>query len=53
MTSDYSPMRFKVELLLNGREFTHIFYAIHLQELSEKIDTEFPKATILGIIGGG
>ena len=48
-----TPMRFKVELQMNDRVFTKVYFAIHLQDLSEQITKEFPKAKVVGAIGGG
>ena len=47
------PMKFKVELIHQQRNITHIFYAFTLGELTDKIKEKFPKAKIVSIIGGG
>lgn len=48
-----TPSRFKAELEMNGRVFTHVFFAETLEQLSRQIMDQFPKAKILSIIGGG
>lgn len=46
-------MKFKVELLLNSKEFIKVYFADTLTDLFTQIQNEFPKAKIVGIIGGG
>ena len=53
LTSNITPMKFKAELEMHGRVFTHIFFAHNLMELFSSIEDEFPKAKIITIIGGG
>ncbi len=47
-----TPMKFTVELLWKNTTFKHVFRAISLQDLSEQIEDEFPKAKIISAIGG-
>jgi hypothetical protein len=53
MTKDNTPTRFKVELEMNKRVFTQVYFATHLTDLFNQIADEFPKAKILSVIGGG
>ena len=48
-----TPMRFKVVVLYKKQEITYIFHAVHLQELCELVQDEFPNSKILSVIGGG
>ena len=48
-----TPYRFKVELEYKNKEYTHVFYATHLLELSEKIEDKFPNSRIISVVGGG
>lgn len=49
----YISMRFKVELIENGTIFKWVFHAPNLENLNEQIIDKFPRAQILGVIGGG
>lgn len=45
-------MRFKVEILLNGKIIRDIFFADNLENLAQQITKSFPKGKIITIIGG-